>query len=119
MMETLCSRRRARGPVPSTWLMVRSVCTSMVVSLAVVSGLLVRASAQVGTIPTQPPGGGATSPAGPAPSNLSGGRSRPGCGGQGEGRGAPDPSRAVIDEAIAKIAKLGSVAADLRNRSRC
>src|SRR6266436_2002446 len=72
MMETLCSRRQARGPVPSTWLMVRSVCTSMVVSLAVVSGLLVRASAQVGTTPAQQPGGGATSPAGPAPPNVTG-----------------------------------------------
>src|SRR5262249_898576 len=86
---------------------------SLVVSLAVVSGLLARASAQVPTIPGQPPGGGATSPAGAPASNIPGSVPPADAMTKEKPEEPPTPAERILVEAIAKVAKLQSVAADL------
>jgi outer membrane lipoprotein-sorting protein len=104
------SRRRLSAPAP----VVRSLGIPFVVSLAVVSLVFARVSAQVPPVPgQQPPAGGATSTSGLAPSNIPGSVTPAETPAAEKTEEPPTPAERQIDEAAAAVAKLQSIAADV------
>jgi outer membrane lipoprotein-sorting protein len=112
MMETLCPIRRARtGSRARTGAQDLPLPSTALVLAAVLFGSFSMTMAQVTKVPSEPSAGRATGPL--SPPNLAGSVPRPETASPDKPEEPPTPAERVIEEAIEKIRKLQSVAADL------
>jgi outer membrane lipoprotein-sorting protein len=106
----LVSGRRVRFARISVCLL----CTTLLLALAILSGLSSRrASAQVPPSPAQPPATGAISPSGLGTPTIAGSVLPPETAAKEKAEEPPTAAEKLVDEALAKIAKLQYVSAEL------
>ncbi len=109
MTEPSRSRRWAPDRVPTLRTGACLLSAVSMLGLAILSGWLSRASAQAPATPGQAPGAGPTLPSGPSMPAIPGAVTGP----EAKAEEPPTPAERLIDEALAKVAKLRSVAANL------
>ena len=107
-MKTRCGAFMSR-PTPPTRTGVCLVSAASILGLALLSGWLTRAEAQVASVPGQAGG----PPSGPGMPAMQGGVATPEAAAKAKAEEPPTATERIIDEAAAKLAKLGSVAANL------